>query len=265
MSPVSQDLAEAQMDQDKIRRDSKRNLSDLQDSLELKMSKEFSAFNNQLVNVSQVVAEAQLDQDKIRRDSKRNLSDLQDSLELKMSIEFNKFNSRLLNEIKNLTHSMWKELAGVRRDHDRLQEVLSRVQEELRNITELYTKCPPGWHHFKKNCYFFSISTKSWSEAKEFCTNQGSHLVIVNSIQEHDFLSNGVIETREYWLGLSDSAKEGEWRWLDGSLLSVKFWAKGEPNDVGDQGEDCGTLRFDGMWNDIPCSMNAYWICEQQG
>ncbi|XP_067416508.1 C-type lectin domain family 17, member A-like isoform X4 [Emydura macquarii macquarii] len=227
MSPVSQDLAEAQMDQDKIRRDSKRNLSDLQDSLELKMSKEFSAFNNQLVNVSQVVAEAQLDQDKIRRDSKRNLSDLQDSLELKMSIEFNKFNSRLLNE--------------------------------------LYTKCPPGWHHFKKNCYFFSISTKSWSEAKEFCTNQGSHLVIVNSIQEHDFLSNGVIETREYWLGLSDSAKEGEWRWLDGSLLSVKFWAKGEPNDVGDQGEDCGTLRFDGMWNDIPCSMNAYWICEQQG
>uniref|UniRef100_A0A8C3SM22 C-type lectin domain-containing protein n=1 Tax=Chelydra serpentina TaxID=8475 RepID=A0A8C3SM22_CHESE len=52
-------------------------------------------------------------------------------------------------------------------------------------LTEfICTKCPPGWQHFEKNCYFFSTSTKSWLDAQQFCTNEGSHLVIVNTKQE---------------------------------------------------------------------------------
>ncbi|XP_030403314.1 C-type lectin domain family 17, member A-like [Gopherus evgoodei] len=204
-----------------------------------------------VVNVgklSQGPAEARLDRDTIRRDSRINLSDHQD-----------------YPEIRNLTHSMSKELAEVRRDHDRLQEVLSRVQDELRNITEVIcTKCPPGWQHFEKKCYFISTSTKSWLDAKQFCTNEGSHLVIVNTKQEQMFLSNHITEPNVYWLGLSDSAKEGEWHWLDGSPLSVRFWGPREPNNVGHQGEDCGSLRFDGKWNDATCSMTEHWICERQ-
>ncbi|XP_065432190.1 low affinity immunoglobulin epsilon Fc receptor-like isoform X1 [Chrysemys picta bellii] len=292
---VSQGLAEAQLDRDAIRRDAQRNLSLHQDYIELKMSKEFNVFNSRLLNVSQGLAEAQLDRDAIRRDAQRNLSLQQDYLELKMSKEFNVFNSRLLNvskelagvrlgieeiqadnvkgpshlqdatEIRNLTHSMSKELAEVRRDHDRLQEVLSRVQDELRNITEIIcTTCPPGWQHFEKNCYFFSTSTKSWLDAKQFCTSQESHLVIVNNKQEQTFLSNQLIEPDVYWLGLSDSAKEGEWRWVDDSPLSVRFWGPGEPNNVGQHGEDCVHLRFDGKWNDATCSLTEHWICEQQ-
>uniref|UniRef100_A0A8C0IVK2 C-type lectin domain-containing protein n=1 Tax=Chelonoidis abingdonii TaxID=106734 RepID=A0A8C0IVK2_CHEAB len=81
-------------------------------------------------------------------------------------------------------------------------------------LTEVIcTKCPPGWQHFEKKCYFFSTSTKSWLDAKHFCTNEDSHLVIVNTKQE---------QPNVYWLGLSDSAKEGEWRWVDGSPLSVR-------------------------------------------
>ncbi|XP_074917268.1 uncharacterized protein LOC142045975 [Chelonoidis abingdonii] len=289
LGKLSQGLAEAQLDRDTIRRDSKRNLSDHQDYLELKMSKEFSTFTKQLVKVSQGLAEAQLDRDTARRDSKRNLSALQDYLELKMSKEFNVFNSRLLNvskelagvrlgieeiqadhvkdpsylqdtiEIKNLTHSMSKELAEVRRDHDRLQEVLSRVQDELRNLKEFTCmKCPPGWQRFEKSCYFFSTSTKSWPDAKQFCADQRSGLVIVNTAEEQRFLSNHITESNVYWLGLSDSAKEGEWRWLDGSLLSVRFWGTGEPNNVGHQGEDCASLRFDGKWNDATCSVTEH-------
>ncbi|XP_053868481.1 CD209 antigen-like protein C isoform X2 [Malaclemys terrapin pileata] len=218
-----------------------------------------------LGKLSKGLAEAQEDRDTIRSDTKRNLTHHQDYLELKMSKEFNVFNSRLLNEIRNLTHSMSKELAEVRRDHDRLQEVLSRVQDELRNITEVIcTKCPPGWQHFEKNCYFFSTSTKSWLDAKQFCTNEGSHLVIVNTKQEQTFLSNQLIEPDVYWLGLSDSAKEGEWRWVDGSPLSVRFWGPGEPNNVGQHGEDCVHLRFNGKWNDATCSLTEHWICERQ-
>lgn len=49
MFTVSHGLAKAQLDRDTIRRDAKRNLSDHQDYLELKMSKEFSTFTKQLV------------------------------------------------------------------------------------------------------------------------------------------------------------------------------------------------------------------------
>uniref|UniRef100_A0A8C0IMB9 C-type lectin domain-containing protein n=1 Tax=Chelonoidis abingdonii TaxID=106734 RepID=A0A8C0IMB9_CHEAB len=132
-------------------------------------------------------------------------------------------------------------------------------------LTEVIcTKCPPGWQHFEKKCYFFSTSPKSWLDAKQFCTNEGSHLVIVNTKQEQTFLSNQIIEPDVYWLGLSDSAKEGEWRWVDGSPLSLRFWGPGEPNNVGYQGEDCASLRFNGKWNNATCSLTEHWICERQ-
>nr|XP_008175181.2 C-type lectin domain family 10 member A-like [Chrysemys picta bellii] len=168
--------------------------------LELKMSKEFNVFNSRLLNVSQGLAEAQLDRDTIRRDAQRNLSLQQDYIEIKS-----------------------KELDEVKRNHDRLQEVLSRVQDELRNLTEFTSiKCPPGWQQFQKSCYFFSTSAKSWQDAKQFCTDHGSGLVIVNTEEEQMFLSNQITNPDVYWLGLSDSAKEGEWRWVDGSLLSLR-------------------------------------------
>ncbi|XP_074917271.1 C-type lectin domain family 17, member A-like [Chelonoidis abingdonii] len=254
--------------------------------LELEMSKEFNVFNSRLLNVSQSLAEAQVDRDTIRRDVKRNLSHHQDYLELKMSKEFNVFNSQLLNvskevtgvrlatekdqshlqeatEIRNLTHSMSKELAKVKTDDDRLQEVLSRVQDELRNLKEFtYIKCPPGWQSFEKSCYFFSTSAKSWLNTKQFCTDQRSGLVIVNTKEGQAFLSKHITKPHMYWLGLSDSAKEGEWRWLDGSLLSVRFWGPGEPNNAGAHGEDCGSLHFNGKWNDAICSLTELWICE---
>ncbi|KAM9115144.1 C-type lectin domain family 17, member A-like isoform 2-T2 [Pangshura tecta] len=289
LQKLSTGLAKAQLDRDTIRRDAQRNLSYLQNYLESKMSKEFNVFNIQLLNVSKGLAEAQLDRDTIRRDAQRNLSYLQNYLELKMSKEFNAFNSRLLNvskevaevrlgieetdrsrlqeatEIRNLTHSMSKELVEVKRDHDRLQEVLGRVQEELRNLKEFTsTKCPPGWQSFEKSCYFFSTSAKSWPDAKQFCTDQGSGLVIINTEEEQAFLSNHIIKPDVYWLGLSDSAKEGEWRWVDGSLLSVRFWASDEPNNFGQQGEDCGSFRSDGKWNDVICSLTGHWICERR-
>nr|XP_032639310.1 low affinity immunoglobulin epsilon Fc receptor-like [Chelonoidis abingdonii] len=283
---LSKGLAEAQVDRDTIRRDAKRNLSHHQVYLELKMSKEFNVFNSRLLNVSKELAGVRLGIEEIQAEHVKDQSHLQDAIEIrnlthstsKELAEVRRDHDRLqevlsrvqeelrdITEIKNQTQSMSKELAEVRRDHDRLQEVLNRVQDELRNITEVIcTKCPPGWQHFEKKCYFFSTSPKSWLDAKQFCINEGSHLVIVNTKQEQIFLSNHITEPNVYWLGLSDSAKEGEWRWVDGSPLSVRFWGPGEPNNMGHQGEDCASLRFNGKWNDATCSLTEHWICERQ-
>ncbi|XP_053869145.1 CD209 antigen-like protein C [Malaclemys terrapin pileata] len=240
---LSQGLAEAQEDRDTIRRDSKRNLSHHQDYLELKMSKEFHVFNSRLLNVSKELAGVRLGIEEIQADHVKDPSHLQDAI-----------------EIRNLTHTMSKELAEVRRDHDRLQQVLSRVQDELQNLTEFTCmKCPPGWQRFEKSCYFFSTSTKSWPDSSS------RHCRRNPALRENPtFLSNHITQPHVYWLGLSDSAKEGEWRWLDGSPLSVRFWGPGEPNNLGAHGEDCVILRFNGKWNDAICSLTHYWICERQ-
>ncbi|XP_065275303.1 CD209 antigen-like protein C [Emys orbicularis] len=239
LGKLSKGLAEAQLDRDTIRRDAKRNLSDHQDYIELKMSKEFNVFNSRLLNVSKELAGVRLGIEEIQADYVKDPSHLQDAIEIKS-----------------------KDLDEVKRNHDRLQEVLSRVQDELRNLKEFTCmKCPPGWQRFEKSCYFFSTSAKSWQDAKQFCTDQGSGLVIVNTEEEQTFLSNRNTERNVYWLGLSDSAKEGEWRWLDGSPLSVSFWGPGEPNTAA---EECGTLHSDGNWNDATCSSTHYWICERQ-
>ncbi|XP_044850476.1 low affinity immunoglobulin epsilon Fc receptor-like isoform X2 [Mauremys mutica] len=274
---VSKELAGVRLGIEEIQADHVKDQSHLQDAIEIK---------NLTHSMSKELAEVRRDHDRLQEVLSRMQDELRNITEIKnlthsMSKEraevirdhdrlqevLSRMQDELRNitEIKNLTHSMSKELAEVRRDHDRLQEVLSRMQDELRNITEVIcTKCPPGWQHFEKKCYFFSTSTKSWSDAKQFCTNEGSHLVIVNTKQEQMFLSNQIMEPDVYWLGLSDSEEEGEWRWVDGSPLSVRFWASGEPNNVGQQGEDCGSFRFDGKWNDAHCSMTEHWICERQ-
>uniref|UniRef100_A0A452H2T1 C-type lectin domain-containing protein n=1 Tax=Gopherus agassizii TaxID=38772 RepID=A0A452H2T1_9SAUR len=121
--------------------------------------------------------------------------------------------------------------------------------------------CPWGWAWFQRTCYHFSESTKTWHEAKQFCSDYGAHLVIINTKEEQAFLVMNRTKSRVYWLGLSDKKVENQWLWVDGSPLKLSFWSTGEPNDSSD--EDCGTMAIDGRWNDINCYWTDYWICEK--
>uniref|UniRef100_A0A8C0H9E4 C-type lectin domain-containing protein n=1 Tax=Chelonoidis abingdonii TaxID=106734 RepID=A0A8C0H9E4_CHEAB len=121
--------------------------------------------------------------------------------------------------------------------------------------------CSWGWAWFQRTCYHFSESTKTWHEAKQFCSDYGAHLVIINTKEEQAFLVKNRTKSRVYWLGLSDKKVENQWLWVDGSPLNLSFWSTGEPNDSSD--EDCGTMAIDGRWNDINCYWTDYWICEK--
>uniref|UniRef100_A0A8B9HR76 C-type lectin domain-containing protein n=1 Tax=Astyanax mexicanus TaxID=7994 RepID=A0A8B9HR76_ASTMX len=72
----------------------------------------------------------------------------------------------------------------------------------------------------------------------------------------------------EAWIGLTDAVTEGVWKWVDGSVLTTEFWAKGEPNDY--QNEDCAITSFQRTksdiltWSDYPCHQSVSWICEKR-
>ncbi|KFP98348.1 C-type lectin domain family 4 member E, partial [Leptosomus discolor] len=97
--------------------------------------------------------------------------------------------------------------------------------------------CPEGWRCFQEKCYYLSTDRMSWFESEQNCTGMGSHLVVINSKEEQEFLFNlakGVFtnayETK-YYIGLT-AYKNGQWQWVDQTpyTKTATFWKHGEPN-----------------------------------
>ncbi|XP_063456041.1 C-type lectin domain family 17, member A isoform X3 [Pan paniscus] len=77
-------------------------------------------------------------------------------------------------------------LAGLKHDIDRVRADTNQSLVELWGLLDCRRiTCPEGWLPFEGKCYYFSPSTKSWDEARMFCQENYSHLVIINSFAEH--------------------------------------------------------------------------------
>uniref|UniRef100_G1PBI7 C-type lectin domain containing 17A n=1 Tax=Myotis lucifugus TaxID=59463 RepID=G1PBI7_MYOLU len=154
-------------------------------------------------------------------------------------------------------------LAGLKKDIDRVRANTNQSLMELRGLLDCArVTCPEGWLPFQGKCYYFSPNTKSWDEARKFCQENYSHLVIISSIDEQNFVVKAHGSPRVHWLGLSDREHEGDWKWLDGSPVTLSFWEPEEPNNLND--EDCVSMTKQGTWNDLSCNKATYWICERK-
>ena len=110
---------------------------------------------------------------------------------------------------------------------------------------------------------------KNWENARKACASLGGRLVILETKEESDRVSNMVREWTDqtYWMALSDRWTEGRWAWTTGSTLAYNSaWANNEPNDWGG-GEDCAEGNFRGprQWNDAKCNGSKNFVCEFPG
>jgi len=128
--------------------------------------------------------------------------------------------------------------------------------------------CPDGWKELNKNCYKYVDSAKTWADAENVCklhTWDGvqGHLASVHSEEENHFVARLAKET--IWLGHHDLKMEGHWTWTDGTAFTYKNWAKGEPNNHGNN-EDCMELYSpsskEKQWNDDVCTKPAKFVCK---
>ncbi|XP_071809835.1 asialoglycoprotein receptor 2-like [Asterias amurensis] len=132
--------------------------------------------------------------------------------------------------------------------------------------------CPPpetNWIEFGSSCYNFAVSDQKWAEAKAFCQDRGAQLLLIESPEENDFITEEMAkqskprvwigcrydDTGDRWLCYSDYVKE----------MTYSIWAQGA--DPG--ATNMCTVRYTGEeWYGINCDVAAkslFTVCETTG
>ncbi|XP_052320890.1 CD209 antigen-like protein C isoform X2 [Oncorhynchus keta] len=187
---------------------------------------------------------------------------------------------QLQNSYNNLTRErdqLQTSYNNLTKERDQLQTSnnnLTRERDQLQTdrdflsgrLTNCKQTCPEGWQKFESSWYFLSETTeKTWEKSRKDCLERGADLVIINSDKEQTFLFN---LNKGVWIGLTDSVKEGTWKWVDGTPLTTGYWYYPCPDNAGPtQNEDCVEIRNDQLplkaWNDLSCDSQLNWICEK--
>ncbi|XP_026199327.1 asialoglycoprotein receptor-like 1 isoform X2 [Anabas testudineus] len=150
-------------------------------------------------------------------------------------------------------------------------EAVTAKEVYFQKLVPVRGACRDGWVSFQRSCYLLSTIALTWSKAEEQCRTHGGHLVVLNNVEELDYLSK-IVELRyNYWIGLVEREHEGHWSWVDGTDFNSTpvFWDKGQPDDwdYRENGEDCGQIHASArrkrkMWNDADCNLVYQYICE---
>ncbi|XP_071145011.1 uncharacterized protein [Mytilus edulis] len=115
-------------------------------------------------------------------------------------------------------------------------------------------------------CLLFVEHELSWDDARKSCRSLGGDLVTVKDSAKEKFILDSLRlehwNAANVWIGATDRAKEGDWRWIDGSQVTYRHFANGQGNNhdtgflfAGGSNEDCALIRRSdgGLWHDYPC------------
>ena len=155
----------------------------------------------------------------------------------------------------------------------------------------------PGEAFFSGNghSYQYVAGPVTWSQAQTAAAASSKYgaqgyLATITSQAENDFIATQL--KSDSWIGASDAAVEGVWRWVTGPESGEQFWQGNgqnagsntvngmyahwnnpvtggtgqEPNDSGGN-EDCAEFYYsnNGLWNDLNCSSTLGYIIEYGG
>ncbi|NLF30996.1 MAG: hypothetical protein GX591_08940, partial [Planctomycetes bacterium] len=123
------------------------------------------------------------------------------------------------------------------------------------------------WEVYQGHGYLFHMANQTVHDAAATAATYGGYLVSLNSQAEWDWLTTvstlrDGFDGHSYWIGLSDAAEEGVWRWADGTLLSegdIATWYPGEPNYAA--ADYVRGYRVEG-WLDETGTQNYYSLIE---
>ncbi|KAG7236237.1 hypothetical protein INR49_001153 [Caranx melampygus] len=169
-----------------------------------------------------------------------------------------------LTESRSSAYQLVKEAA---KDVHRLKFAVESNKDQLSSASVSNGCCALGWELSGTTCYLFSKTPLSWEEARDWCNAHESHLVILNTDDEWDFVIHHAAGSF-YWVGLSDE-RTGKWEWVNQTpyVMNRRRWKPGQPDSwtghgLGAGDEDCAHMHSDGRLNDLHCSTRLRYICQ---
>ncbi|XP_015976811.2 C-type lectin domain family 4 member A [Rousettus aegyptiacus] len=166
-------------------------------------------------------------------------------------IFFQKY-SQLLKEKKTLT--------------ELTHTALECMKENLTMEGKDWTCCPKNWKSFSLNCYFISTEGKNWVESEKNCSGMKAHLLVINSKDEQDFITEKLNKKAAYFMGLSDPEGTRDWQWVDQTPYNknATFWHRGEPSSPDERCVILNAPVRQWGWNDVPCDNIQMSICKMR-
>ncbi len=116
---------------------------------------------------------------------------------------------------------------------------------------------------FGGHAYFLSDEVATPEEAHARAIALGGHLVTINSAQENTFISS--LSPDRIWIGFTDRAEEGTFKWVTNEPVVYTNWNTGEPNNFNN--EDWAVMNWgpNGTWNDWFYTGEARYVIEFEG
>jgi hypothetical protein len=121
--------------------------------------------------------------------------------------------------------------------------------------------------------YAFGDTPMSWYDAREYCLQMGHDLVTIDSYKDFEIiLSDSKYMPGDYWIGIYDFFKPGDWRKVDGIQFwngdysgqatndSFISWAIKQPSGLTNY--NCGYMDSEGFWVAEDCNETKKFICE---
>merc|ERR1712025_1047349 len=126
--------------------------------------------------------------------------------------------------------------------------------------------CGEGWAEFGTKCYRQMFELTNHLSAMNNCIRLGGTLASLDSQEEQSFLVS-LLSPKGGWLGAVDWLDEGEFSWLDGTIITDNLdvytnWREEQPNNFL-QNQHCVWMRPDGTWDDINCKREENYVCQK--
>lgn len=90
---------------------------------------------------------------------------------------------------------------------------------------------PMDAHYFNGKWYKIVPDKLPWNSAKQNAERMGGQLAVVPDELTWVFIKQ-MVGGAAIWIGASDEANEGQWKWVDGTPVTFSAWGSGQPDNA---------------------------------